>query len=80
MAGIRVVDDLTLEIELTVPNPRFYDSVRAFYALPEHAIDFAPTEIFSSDWWCTNHIGAGCRSWISWSTATSLTCRPGVQW
>ena len=30
MAGIRVVDDLTLEIELTVPNPRFYDSVRAF--------------------------------------------------
>ena len=32
ITGIRVVDDLTLEIELSIPNPRFYDSVRAFYA------------------------------------------------
>ena len=59
ITGIRVVDDLTLEIELSIPNPRFYDSVRAFYALPEHAIDFAPTEIFSSDWWFANPIGTG---------------------
>ena len=59
ITGIRVVDDLTLEIELTIPNPRFYDSVRAFYALPEHAIDFAPTEIFSSDWWLSSPVGTG---------------------
>ena len=59
ITGIHVVDDLTLEIELSIPNPRFYDSVRAFYALPEHAIDFAPTEIFSSDWWFVNPIGTG---------------------
>ena len=59
ITGIRVVDDLTLEIELSIPNPRFYDSVRAFYALPEHAIDFAPTEIFSSDWWFESPIGTG---------------------
>ena len=59
ITGIRVADDLTLEIELSIPNPRFYDSVRAFYALPEHAIDFAPTEIFSSDWWFANPIGTG---------------------
>lgn len=57
--GIRVVDDLTLEIELVGPNPRFYDEVRGFYALPEHAIDFDPTEIQSSDWWFTNPIGTG---------------------
>ena len=59
IVGIRAVDDLTLEIELITSNPRFYDSVRGFYALPEHAIDFAPTEIFSSDWWFTNPIGTG---------------------
>ena len=34
IVGIRAVDDLTLEIELSSPNPRFYDSVRGFYALP----------------------------------------------
>ena len=59
ITGIRVVDDLTLEVELNIPNPRFYDAVRAFYALPEHAIDFDSTEIFSSDWWFTNPIGTG---------------------
>jgi peptide/nickel transport system substrate-binding protein len=59
IVGIRVVDDLTLEIELTAPNPRFYDAVRAFYALPEHAIDFAPTEIFTADWWLSSPIGTG---------------------
>lgn len=59
IAGIRVVDDLTLEIELVQPNPRFYDAVTDFFALPEHAIDFAPTEIQSSDWWFTNPVGTG---------------------
>jgi len=59
IAGIRVVDDLTLEIELNIPNPRFYDAVRGYYALPEHAIDFESTEIFSADWWFTNPIGTG---------------------
>ncbi len=59
ISGIRVVDDLTLEIELNLSNPRFYDAVRGFYALPEHAIDFDSTEIFSSDWWFTNPIGTG---------------------
>ena len=59
ITGIRVVDDLTLEVELNIPNPRFYDAVRAFYALPEHAIDFDSTEIFSSEWWFTNPIGTG---------------------
>ncbi len=59
ITGIRVVDDLTLEIELVQPDPRFYDAVRTFYALPEHAIDFAPEDIQSSDWWFTNPIGTG---------------------
>ncbi|MBV7336650.1 ABC transporter substrate-binding protein [Chloroflexi bacterium TSY] len=59
IAGIRAVDDLTLEIELSAPNPRFYDAVRGFYALPEHAIDFEPTEIFNADWWFTSPVGTG---------------------
>ncbi|MEM7134286.1 MAG: ABC transporter substrate-binding protein [Chloroflexota bacterium] len=59
IAGIQAVDDLTLQIELSISNPRFYDAVRGFYALPEHAIDFEPTEIFSADWWFSSPIGTG---------------------
>ncbi|MEZ4870368.1 MAG: ABC transporter substrate-binding protein [Caldilineaceae bacterium] len=59
ITGVRAVDDTTLEIELTTPNPRFYDDLRGFYALPAHAVDFAPSEIFSTDWWWTRPVGTG---------------------
>lgn len=59
IAGVQTVDDLTLEITLTAPNPRFFDELRGFYALPEHAIDFAPADIFTSDWWFSNPVGTG---------------------
>lgn len=59
ISGIQVIDDLTLEISLLDPNPRFFDELRGFYALPEHAVDFAPAELQSSDWWWSNPIGTG---------------------
>lgn len=59
IAGITVVDDLTLEIALLQPDPRFFDQLRGFYALPAHAVDFAPAELQSADWWWTNPVGTG---------------------
>ena len=59
MKGVIVVDDLTFEVHLTESAPRFYDECRWFYALPKHAIDFAPSEIQSTDWWWTKPIGTG---------------------
>jgi len=59
ISGVKVIDDLTLQIELTGPNPRFFDELRGFYALPEHAIDFAPSEIQTTDWWWTEPVGTG---------------------
>ncbi len=59
IAGVAVVDDLTLEISLVAPNPRFFDELRGFYALPEHAVDFAPAELQSADWWWSNPVGTG---------------------
>ena len=59
ISGVVVVDDTTLEVQLVDPNPRFYDEVRGFYALPAHAVDFGPEEIQSTDWWWTRPVGTG---------------------
>lgn len=57
--GIVVVDDLTVEFHLTQGNARFFDALRWFYILPEHAIDFEPSEYLSTDWWFTRAVGTG---------------------
>ncbi len=59
ISGITAVDDLTLEIALVAPNPRFFDELRGFYALPEHDVDFTPAELQSADWWWSNPVGTG---------------------
>ena len=57
--GIRVVDDLTVEIHLVQGDARFFDQIRGYYILPEHAIDFEPSEMMSTDWWTTRAVGTG---------------------
>ncbi len=59
ISGIVAVDDNTLEIQLTQPNPRFFAELRWFYALPEHAIDFEPGELDTTDWWWSRPVGTG---------------------
>ncbi len=59
ISGIVVVDDQTVEFHLIAPDSRFFDSLRWFYILPEHAIDFTPAEFQSTDWWFTRAIGTG---------------------
>ncbi len=59
IAGIRVVDDLTVEFELAAPNPRFPFKVVDSYILPQHAISFDASEMGTTDWWFTSAIGTG---------------------
>lgn len=59
LAGVRVVDDLTVAFELEAPNPRFPFKLVDSYILPAHAINFAPSEIATTDWWFTNPVGTG---------------------
>ena len=57
--GIKVIDDTTIEFHLVEGDARFFDTVRWFYILPEHAIDFASADLQSTDWWFTKAIGTG---------------------
>ena len=57
--GVKVVDDNTIEFHLIEGDPRFFDTVRWFYVLPEHAVDFEAAELQSTDWWFTRAVGTG---------------------
>ncbi len=57
--GIQVVDDQTIEFHLQAPNPRLFDEFRLFWILPEHAIDFAPEDWVTTDWFLDRPVGTG---------------------
>lgn len=59
ISGIKVVDDNTIEFHLVEGDARFFDTVRWFYILPEHAVDFSAADLQSTDWWFTKGIGTG---------------------
>lgn len=50
LVGVQVIDDLTLEYTLSQPNPRHFINQFRTYILPQHAIDFEPSEYFTNDW------------------------------
>jgi ABC-type transport system substrate-binding protein len=41
ISGIKVIDDLTFEVQLKKSNSRFFDECRQFLPLPKHAVYFA---------------------------------------
>ncbi len=60
IAGIRVVDDLTVEFEFVAPNPRLPYSLIFAWVLPQHALaDLAPADYQTTDWFYTSAIGTG---------------------
>nr|PZN57878.1 MAG: peptide ABC transporter substrate-binding protein [Chloroflexota bacterium] len=60
IAGIRVVDDTTLEFEFVQPNPRLPFSLLFVWVLPEHALaDLNPADYQTTDWFHTVAIGTG---------------------
>ena len=59
IAGIKVVNDTTIEFHLIEGDARFFDTVRWFYVLPQHAVDFASADLQTTDWWFTRPVGTG---------------------
>ncbi len=60
VSGIVVVDDNTVQFNLTAPNPRFPDLLRWTFILPQHALQDMPVaEMREWDWWFTNPVGTG---------------------
>lgn len=59
LEGVRVIDDYTIEITLSAPDPRFPYRLVESYILPEHAITFEPADIATTDWWFTTPVGTG---------------------
>ena len=50
LAGVQVIDDLTIQYTLSQSNPRHFANQYRTYILPQHAIDFEPSEYFTTDW------------------------------
>ena len=59
--SVRVVDERTIEFTLKEPNPRYFANHYRSYILPEHAIDFKPSENMTTDWFHdpTRQVGSG---------------------
>lgn len=50
LAGVQVIDDYTIEYTLASPDPRNFTNHYRTYILPQHAVDFAPSEYLTTDW------------------------------
>ena len=59
ISGVKVVDDTTVEFHLNDGDARFFDTVRWFYVLPQHAVDFSSADLQTTDWWFTKPVGTG---------------------
>lgn len=59
LEGVTVIDDLTVEVTLAAPDPRYPYRIVDAFVLPAHAIDFEASEIATSDWWFNTAIGTG---------------------
>jgi peptide/nickel transport system substrate-binding protein len=68
--GIEIVDDHTIAFHLVESDARFFDTVRWFYILPEHAVDFSSADLQSTDWWFTQAIGTGPFKLSAYETGT----------
>ncbi len=51
LTGVQVVDDYTVEYTLKASNPRHFTTQYRTYILPQHAIDYAPSEHLTTDWY-----------------------------
>lgn len=60
VAAITAVDDHTVQVELTEPNPRLPFFMIFAWVLPEHALgDLDPANYQTTDWFFTTPIGTG---------------------
>jgi peptide/nickel transport system substrate-binding protein len=59
IVGIAALDDHTVQFTTAQPAPRFPNTLIQGYILPAHAIDFAASEMRTSNWWFQRAIGTG---------------------
>ena len=72
-AGIKVVDDLTLEITTSSPNALIPDLLSEIFLLPEHAVGAIPAaDRGTSEYWQNQQIGTGPFKWSNYSPGQSI--------
>jgi peptide/nickel transport system substrate-binding protein len=64
LSGVQVVDDFTFQYTLSSPNPRIYGRMYGTYIFPQHAIDFAPADYQTTDWWYNADKQVGSGPWV----------------
>ncbi|HML20282.1 MAG TPA: ABC transporter substrate-binding protein [Aggregatilinea sp.] len=64
LSGVQVVDDFTFQYTLSSSNPRIYGRMYGTYIFPQHAIDFAPADYQTTDWWYNADKQVGSGPWV----------------
>jgi peptide/nickel transport system substrate-binding protein len=61
LSSVKVLNDSEIQFTLAQSDPRFYAKMFRSFILPEHAIDFAPAENMTTDWWWSaeKQVGSG---------------------
>lgn len=59
--SVKVLGEHKIQYTLATPDPRYFATVYRAYILPEHAIDFEPSENLTTDWWTNpdKQVGSG---------------------
>lgn len=71
IAGVKVVDPVTIELTFTKPNALFPINISELFILPKHALGQIPLDqLKKSDYWATKQIGTGPFKWDKYSPGT----------
>jgi peptide/nickel transport system substrate-binding protein len=69
LAGVEVVDDLTIKITHDTPNAAFLDGLSFLFIMPRHAMQDLPVEeVANNPWWQTSPVGTGPFKWVKYET------------
>ncbi len=78
LEAVQVIDDFTIQYTLAAPSPRHFATQFRTYILPEHAIDFSPADIMTTDWWRNpdKQVGSGAFVVAEWERDNYLALEP----
>ncbi len=73
ISGLKVVDDLTLELTFTAPNALFPDGISELFILPQHAVGaLDPLTLKENPYWASSQIGTGPFMWKEYKAGESV--------
>ncbi len=77
IAGVKVVDPLTITLTFTKPNALFPINISELFILPKHAVGAIPLDqLKKSDYWATKQIGTGPFKWDKYTPGVSIELVP----